>query len=47
MKNFFDTLFTNRWLIVIPLAVLVLTGLFVWLQKDKKNHAASLVAKKD
>ena len=38
-EQFFDTLFTNRWLIVIPVAILILTGLFIWLQKENKKHA--------
>ncbi len=37
--QFFDTLFNNRWLIVIPLAILILTGLFIWLQKERKNNS--------
>lgn len=36
--QFFDTLFSNRWLIIIPLAILIFAGMFVWLQKDKKSH---------
>jgi hypothetical protein len=36
--QFFDTIFSNRWLIVIPLAILILAGLFVWFQNDKKNQ---------
>ena len=37
-EPFFDTLLANRWLIVLPVAVLILAGLFIWLQKDKKRH---------
>ncbi len=37
-ETFSDTIFTNRWLIVIPLAMLLLTGLFVWIRADKKKH---------
>ena len=35
-ENFFETLFINRWLIIVPLAVLLLAGLLLWLQKDNK-----------
>lgn len=40
-ETFFDILFTNRWLIIIPLAVIIITGLFVWLQKDLKKQGPS------
>ncbi|MEO6730395.1 MAG: BatD family protein [Ferruginibacter sp.] len=36
--QFFETLFTNRWLIVIPLAILILSGLFIWTQKENKKR---------
>jgi len=38
-EQFFDTLFTNRWLIIVPLAILMLTGLFISFQKENKNQA--------
>ena len=43
-NNFFETIFTNRWLIIIPLGIIMLTGLFVWLKKEKKRdtHYVSL-----
>jgi hypothetical protein len=41
-EYFFDTIFTNRWLIVIPLAILILAGLFVLFQTDKKNHKPTI-----
>jgi len=37
-EAFSDTIFTNRWLIVIPLALLLLAGLFVWFKADKKKQ---------
>lgn len=37
---FFNVLFHNRWLIIIPLGILIITGLFVWLQKENKRPAA-------
>ena len=45
-QEFFDTLFTNRWLIVIPIAILILTGLLIWLQKDKRKNTAAGSVKK-
>ncbi|MEO6723446.1 MAG: BatD family protein [Ferruginibacter sp.] len=36
-RNFFEMLFTNRWLIIVPLAILLITGLFVWLRKENKR----------
>jgi len=45
-EAFFDILFTNRWLIVIPVAVLILTGLFVWVRKDKKKNLAETIIEK-
>ncbi|MEP7109482.1 MAG: BatD family protein [Ferruginibacter sp.] len=39
--HFFDTIFTNRWLIVIPLAILILTGLLIWLHKEKSKPVAA------
>jgi hypothetical protein len=43
-ENFFDTLFKNRWLLIAPLAILILAGLFVWVRWDKKQQ---LVASND
>ncbi len=37
-EAFSDTIFTNRWLIVGPLAMLLLSGLFVWFKTDKKKQ---------
>ena len=38
-EQFFDTLFTNRWLIVVPVAILILTGLFISMRKENKKQA--------
>jgi hypothetical protein len=40
-ENFFDTIFKNRWLIIAPLAMLILAGLFVWVRWDKKRQLAA------
>ncbi len=45
-EAFFDILFTNRWLIVIPVAILILTGLFIWVSKDKKKNLSETVTEK-
>lgn len=37
-EKFFDTLFTQRWLIIIPIVLLVLLLLFFWLKKDIKQQ---------
>ncbi|MEO6228797.1 MAG: BatD family protein [Ferruginibacter sp.] len=34
---FFNILFTNRWLIILPLVIFMITGIFLWLKKDKKK----------
>jgi hypothetical protein len=37
-EKFFDALFTQRWLIIIPIVLLVLLLLFFWLKKDIKQQ---------
>ena len=37
-SNFFEILFSNRWLIIVPLAIIILTILFVWLRREKKKE---------
>lgn len=45
-ESFFETLFTKRWLIILPVALLILTGLFFWLKsetaKEKKIASADI-----
>ncbi|MEJ7587201.1 MAG: BatD family protein [Ferruginibacter sp.] len=36
-EEFFDTVFTNRWLILAPLAILLITGLFIWIRQENKT----------
>ncbi len=38
-EKFFDTIFTERRLIVLPIAILIITGLLWWLKKDKRKQA--------
>ncbi len=37
-ESFSETLFTKRWLIIVPLAVLIFAGLFFWLRADEKKQ---------
>jgi hypothetical protein len=38
-EQFFETLFTNRWMIIVPVALLIITGLLVWLWLDRKKQS--------
>ena len=44
-----ETVFNNRWMIIVPIALLIITGLLFWLQMDNKkiaqNGTAIIVAK--
>jgi hypothetical protein len=40
-ENSFDKVFKNRWLLIAPLALLILVGLFVWIRWDKKQQLAA------
>ena len=35
--SLFHMIFTNRWLIIVPVFILVITGLFVWSRKENKE----------
>lgn len=37
-QSFAETIFTHRWMIVVPVALLIITGLLVWLWMDKKRQ---------
>ncbi|MBC7886815.1 MAG: protein BatD [Ferruginibacter sp.] len=41
-EPFFDLLLSNGWLIVISLAILALTGLFIRMRKEKKKYIPAL-----
>ena len=41
-EQFFDTLFTQRWLIIIPIILAVLLALFFWLKKDIRQQQTAL-----
>ena len=36
-EQFFSMLFTNRWLIIFPIAIVMVIGLFLWIQHEKKK----------
>ena len=38
-EQFFETLFTNRWMIIVPVALLIITGLLIWLWLDRKKQS--------
>jgi hypothetical protein len=41
-ENYFDRIFKNRWLLIAPLAMLILTGLFVWARWDKRRQLVEI-----
>ncbi len=43
-ESFFDSIFSNRWMIIVPVALLILTGLFVWLKNDRKKQSLPATA---
>lgn len=46
-ERFFDTIFTNRLWIIIPVAFIIFAGLFFWIKKENDKEAAIAVNKKD
>jgi len=45
--SFAANMFTHRWMIVLPVALLITLGLVVWLWFDRKNQRARLTALKN
>lgn len=41
-EQFFEMIFTNRWMIITPVALLIMGGLFFWLLKDKKSASIAV-----
>ena len=37
-EQFFEILFTNRWMIILPVALIIITGLLIWLWMDRKKQ---------
>ncbi len=42
-ESFFDMIFTNRWMIIVPVALLIIAGLGWWLWWDRKKAAGKPV----
>jgi hypothetical protein len=38
-ESFFEMIFTNRWMIIVPVALLIIGGLLVWIRFDNKKQA--------
>lgn len=43
-ESFFDKLFSNRWMIIAPVALLIIIGLLVWTRADKKRQKEKVIA---
>ena len=37
-EQFFETLFTNRWMIILPVGLIIIGGLLIWLWMDRKKQ---------
>lgn len=37
-KSFAEKIFTHRWMIIVPVALLIIIGLLLWLKVDKKKE---------
>ncbi len=42
--SFAETIFMHRWMIVLPVALLIILGLIIWVWLDKKNQKTELKA---
>jgi hypothetical protein len=42
-QDFGATIFTHRWMIVLPVGVLIIAGLFVWLQFDRRKQQKKII----
>ncbi|MBL0357683.1 MAG: protein BatD [Chitinophagaceae bacterium] len=42
-ESFFEMIFTNRWMIIVPVALLIITGLLIWLKADHKKQQQKIV----
>jgi BatD DUF11 like domain len=43
-QSFAETMFTHRWMIILPVALLIILGLVIWVRWDKKKQQAKLTA---
>lgn len=46
-EHFFGAIFTNRFWIIIPVALIIFISLFFWIKKENKKDAATAVAIKE
>lgn len=46
-ERFFDTIFNNRLLIIIPVALIIFAGLFFWIKRENNKEAALAIGKKE
>lgn len=43
-QKFFDTVFHNRWMVILPIVILVLMGVWLWSRKERKGRAVAPAA---
>ena len=43
-ESFGEEIFTHRWMIIVPVALLIIIGLLLWLRIDKKKQKEKLIA---
>lgn len=43
-ESFAEKIFTHRWMIIVPVAVLIIAGLLLWLKTDKKREKEKRIA---
>lgn len=46
-ERFFDTIFTNRLWIIVPVALIIFAGLFFWIKRENSKEASIAVVKKE
>jgi hypothetical protein len=46
-EHFFDTIFTNRFWIIIPVALIIFTGLFFWIKNENRKETAAAIVSKE
>jgi hypothetical protein len=43
-ESFSEEIFTHRWMIIVPVALLIIIGLLLWLRGDKKRQKEKIIA---
>ena len=46
-ENFFDAIFSNRFLIIIRVALIMFVGLFFWIKNENRKETATALANKE